>query len=71
MGKERESPPHRAEEEAGSQERSPEGPEGVPMMLAHGGALCPLELLALPALAAWAWTAARCARFVIGGRRGR
>ena len=35
-------------------------------MLAHGGALCPLELLALPALAAWAWTAARCARFVLG-----
>ena len=26
-------------------------------MLAHGGALCPLELLALPALAAWAWGA--------------
>jgi hypothetical protein len=36
------------------------------MMLAHGGTVCPLELLALPALAAWAWGAIRCARFVIG-----
>ena len=40
-------------------------------MLAHGGTVCPLELLALPALAAWAWGAARCARCMIGGRRAR
>jgi len=40
-------------------------------MIAHGGTVCPLELLALPALAAWAWGAARCARFAIGVRRGR
>lgn len=41
------------------------------MMLAHGGTVCPLELLALPALAAWAWRAAQCAWFVIEGRRAR
>jgi len=29
------------------------------MMLAHGGTLCPLELLALPALVAYAWGVAR------------
>jgi len=31
-------------------------------MLAHGGTVCPLELLALPAMAAWAWGAARWLR---------
>jgi len=41
------------------------------MMLAHGGTVCPLELLALPALVAYAWGAARCSRLVIGGRRAR
>ncbi len=35
-------------------------------MLAHGGTVCPLELLALPALMAYAWGAARSARFVLG-----
>ena len=35
-------------------------------MLAHGGTVCPLELLALPALVAYAWGTARCARFVLG-----
>ncbi len=29
------------------------------MMLAHGGTLCPLELIALPALVVYAWEAAR------------
>ena len=41
------------------------------MMLAHGGTVCPLELLALPALVVYAWGVVRCARFVLGGRRGR
>ena len=40
-------------------------------MLAHGGTVCPLELLALPALVVYAWGVVRCARFVIGDRRGR
>ncbi len=31
-------------------------------MLAHGGAVCPLELLALPALVTYAWGAARWLR---------
>jgi len=35
-------------------------------MLAHGGIVCPLEMLALPALVAYAWGVVRCARFVIG-----
>ena len=37
-------------------------------MLAHGGIVCPLEMLALPALVAYAWGVVR---FVLGGRRGR
>ena len=71
VGEECEGPTHRATEEAGSQERGPKAPEGVPMILAHGGTICPLELLALPALMAYAWGAAQCARYVVGGRRGR
>ncbi len=71
VGEECQGATHRSAEAAGSQERGPKAPEGVPMMLAHGGTVCPLELLALPALVAWSWGAARCARFVFGGRRGR
>jgi len=69
VGQEREGPTHRAEEAAGGQARGPEAPEGVPMMLAHGGTICPLELLALPALAAWAWGAARWLREALKAKR--
>jgi len=39
-------------------------------MLAHGGTLCPLELLALPALVAYAWGVVRClsATLRLGGK---
>ena len=59
VGQEREGATHRAEEAKRGQERGPEAPEGVPVMLAHGGTICPLELLALPALVVYAWGAAR------------
>ena len=57
MGKEREGAKSRQE---GAPEEGPRAPEGVPVMLAHGGTLCPLELLALPALVAYAWGVVRC-----------
>ena len=57
MGKERERAKSRQER---APEESPRAPEGVPVMLAHGGTLCPLELLALPALVAYAWGVVRC-----------